>query len=181
MRAIRLPICGASLALAVMIAPAAMAQTRDDEGGVRGAARTAGDVAMTPLSDLNLRKDEIPEALQDAAIAPYASEKLVNCAAIVTEIDRLTAVLGPDVELIDADDGLNVGDVAKSVVGGLIPFRGIVRQLSGAAKREKQFQAAIYAGAVRRGFLKGLGQERQCDYPARPADMAEREAFAAEE
>ncbi len=167
-----------TLALGVVVATPASAQEQRD--GIRGAAKTVGDVVMTPLSDLNLRKEPIPDVLQDAATAPYASEKLISCDAIAEEIERLTTVLGPEIELTDGDRGIG-GDIAKAakgVVGGLIPFRGIVRQVSGAAKREREFQTAIYAGAVRRGFLKGLGRERGCDYPARPATKEERDAFA---
>ena len=66
---------------------------------------------------------------------------------------------------------LTVGKVAKSAVGSLIPFRGIIREVSGAADRQRDFQEAILAGAIRRGFLKGLGDARECPYPARPAFM----------
>jgi hypothetical protein len=59
--------------------------------------------------------------------------------------------------------------VAKNVVASFIPFRGILRELTGAAEQERDWRAAIYAGAVRRGFLKGLGQQKGCAYPARPA------------
>ena len=68
-------------------------------------------------------------------------------------------------------DRLSVGSVAKSVVASFIPFRGIVREVTGAADHKRQFEAAIYAGAVRRGYLKGMGQQRKCPYPARPAAM----------
>lgn len=59
--------------------------------------------------------------------------------------------------------------MAKNVVASFIPFRGILRELSGAAGQERDWRAAIYAGSVRRGFLKGLGQQKGCAYPARPA------------
>ena len=48
-------------------------------------------------------------------------------------------------------------------------FRGILREITGAADHERQFQAAIMAGMVRRGYLKGLGEARDCPYPSRPA------------
>jgi hypothetical protein len=66
-------------------------------------------------------------------------------------------------------DRLSTGRMAKSVVASFIPFRGVLREISGAAEQERLLQSAVYAGAVRRGFLKGLGQQRGCEYPARPA------------
>ncbi len=132
----------------------------------------AMDVATTPIQDLNLSSDPIPEALQDAVVAPYASETLVGCDDLNREIERLNVVLGPDLD-IDTEErrDITIGKVAKSAVGSLIPFRGVIREISGAADRERDFQEAILAGAVRRGYLKGLGEQRGCAYPARPADV----------
>jgi hypothetical protein len=59
--------------------------------------------------------------------------------------------------------------MAQSVVGSLMPFRGIVREISGANDQRRKVQAAIEAGYARRAFLKGVGQERGCRYPARSA------------
>ncbi|MXP32546.1 hypothetical protein GRI94_12015 [Erythrobacter jejuensis] len=131
------------------------------------------DVAMTPIQDLNLAKDEIPAVLATAAADPYATGDLGNCRAIGNEIGDLTAVLGPDLDVEDGEDGLSVGKAAQSAVGSLIPFRGILREVTGAADNQRKFEAAILAGAVRRGFLKGLGQQRGCAYPARPAFTGE--------
>ena len=44
--------------------------------------------------------------------------------------------------------GSTVGSVAKSVVGALIPFRGVIREISGANKHEREFQDAIMAGVI---------------------------------
>jgi hypothetical protein len=71
--------------------------------------------------------------------------------------------------IVDDRDRISWGRVATSAVGSFIPFRSVLRELSGAADHQRAFQAAIYAGAVRRGFLKGLGQQQGCAYPARPA------------
>ena len=67
---------------------------------------------------------------------------------------------------------LSVGGVAQSVVGSFIPFRGIIREISGANKHEDELQDAIVAGMMRRAFLKGMGLKLGCAYPARPADAA---------
>lgn len=161
-----------ALAAAVTFAAPLAAQHSDEPEVVRGQEPDAEDVAMTPLRDLNLARDEIPEVLQEAAMAPYASERLTDCDALTREIGRLTAVLGPDLDLEpDADGRLSVGDVAKAAVDSFIPFQGIIREVTGAADHRRKFQAAILAGAVRRGYLKGLGDQRGCAYPASPADV----------
>lgn len=142
--------------------PAAFAQPQDDPD-VR-------DVARTPLTDLNIDPDEIPEVLVEAAADPYAAEGLVTCNAIVAEVARLDTVLGEDFDLANDREARRIseGRVAQSVIGSFIPFRGIVREVSGANKRRAEVARAVTAGMVRRGFLKGLGQQRGCDYPARP-------------
>jgi len=125
---------------------------------------------MTPLNDLNLANDEIPALLLTAISDPYASEGLTDCRAIEVAIAGLDGALGPDIDVTSAgSDRLSPGRMAKSVVASFIPFRGVLREISGAAEQERVLRAAIYAGAVRRGFLKGLGQQKGCDYPARPA------------
>lgn len=130
----------------------------------------AKDVAMTPLTDLNLAKDEIPEVLVIAALDPYSGEGLKTCKQIGAAIADLDAVLGPDMDVYEDDrDRIEWGKIASNAVGSFIPFRGILREITGAADHRRDFQSAIYAGAVRRGFLKGLGQQKKCDYPARPA------------
>ncbi|WP_156423720.1 hypothetical protein [Erythrobacter sp. YT30] len=127
------------------------------------------DVAETPLEDIGLSSDEIPEALVEAAKDPYASEGFATCNSIVAEVAKLDTVLGEDYDIAGAaDTGLDMKGAAKSVVGSIIPFRGVVREISGAAGDERKMRAAVIAGMVRRGYLKGLGQSRGCDYPARP-------------
>ncbi|HSF11433.1 MAG TPA: hypothetical protein VLA50_00535, partial [Erythrobacter sp.] len=56
----------------------------------------------------------------------------------------------------------------QSVVGSILPFRGILREVTGAASNDRELRAAYTAGMVRRSFLKGLGMGRGCEYPARP-------------
>jgi hypothetical protein len=155
-------------ALAVLAASPSLARSQDEP--VANRTPDAQDVAMTPITDLNLAKDEIPSVLLAAQADPYASAGLASCKDIAAALAPLDAALGPDMDVVDGDnDRISPGSVAKSVVASFIPFRGILRELSGAAEHQRDFQAAIYSGAVRRGYLKGLGQEKGCAYPARPA------------
>ena len=132
----------------------------------------AGRVAETPLRDLNVKKDGIPAVLQAAARDPYATAGLTSCASVSRAVQELDALLGPDFDLGETKrKGVTPGKVGESVVGGLIPFRGLIREASGAASAERQLQVAIFAGATRRGFLKGLGVQRGCNWPAKPATV----------
>ncbi|MFM5932073.1 MAG: hypothetical protein ACKOPQ_14295 [Novosphingobium sp.] len=144
---------------------------------------TAGDVVATPVGDLGLRKDDIPPLLLAAQVDPYGLAGMRRCAAIASAIGELDAVLGEDIDVVQARESrVSAGRLAQSAVSSFIPFRGVIRELSGANAQERRLQQAIYAGSVRRAFLKGVGLERGCRYPARPATpamAAEREAAQA--
>ncbi len=144
----------------------------------------AGDVVSTPLDTLNIKKEDIPPILIAAREGTYDLGGLRSCRAIGAEIVQLDAVLGPDIDIAadktrDEKRGNAVGQVAKSVITSFIPFNGMIREVTGAAGRERQWQVALYAGASRRAFLKGYGQARGCSYPARAASAAQAAAFLA--
>ena len=56
----------------------------------------------------------------------------------------------------------------RDAAEGVVPFRGWVRKLSGADRYSREVAAAIAAGTIRRGFLKGLGAAAACSPPAAP-------------
>ncbi len=129
---------------------------------------TAGDVVATPVTDLNLRKGEVPPLLIAAGQRPYALSGLGGCQQLAAAIGELDAVLGDDIDVPQLGERRTTpGRVAQSVVGSFIPFRGLIREVSGASSRDKELQAAIWAGIARRSFLKGVGETRGCRYPAR--------------
>jgi hypothetical protein len=138
---------------------------------------SAQDVAETPVTDLNLKHDKIPQVLVNAQTGTYDLTGIHSCPQIASAVGELNTVLGPDLDLPQGEqNGVSAGRVAQSVVGSFIPFRGIIREISGANEQQRRMQAAIEAGIARRGFLKGLGAARGCRYPARPAsgrDLAE--------
>ena len=116
---------------------------------------------------------EVPPKLQAIQDAPYSLSGLGKCAAIIREITELDAVLGPDVnETVDKSRAKKreetAGRVAGSVAGSVIPFRGLIGEVTGANAERRRYAEAVYAGTVRRGFLKGVGLERGCKAPARP-------------
>ncbi|MBA4747115.1 MAG: hypothetical protein H2056_00220 [Sphingopyxis sp.] len=116
---------------------------------------------------------EIPAKLAAIQDNPYALTDMDQCTAIAQEIRELDAVLGPDANEIveksraekrEATAGRLVGSAGKS----LIPFSGIVGEVSGANAERRRYAIAVQAGTARRGFLKGVGLSRGCKAPARP-------------
>lgn len=160
-------LLAAGLAL-VALPPLAHAQ--DKQRPMTDQTVTAKDVAATPIDDLNLRSRKVPEVLISAEEAPYSLAGLRGCAQLSRAIRDLDAVLGDDIDVAQAKgQKLDMGRLAKSAVSSFIPFEGVIKEISGASAHERAVQTAIYAGSVRRAFLKGLGQARGCPYPARAA------------
>lgn len=127
-----------------------------------------GDAALTPASDLNIKKDEIPSLLIAAQARPYDLAGLRQCPQLGAAVSALDAMLGPDLDLPQEErERISAGRVAQEAVGAFIPFRGLIREISGANGHERKLQAAILAGSARRAFLKGYGEARGCRYPAR--------------
>jgi hypothetical protein len=152
-----------------LTAAPALAQTAVDPANVR-----AEDVVMSPLADVNLKKKEIPAVLKAALADPYDLSGIQSCLGFATAITDLDVALGDDIDVAhektnDEKMGNSAGAIAKSVIGSFIPFRGVIRELSGANAQQRAWERAIYAGSVRRAFLKGIGQSKNCAYPARPA------------
>ncbi len=152
-----LPVCVALLSIAVP-ATAQSGEKKDSVGG------DTVDAITQPLSDLNLRSKDIPLILQAAELAPYDLFSVDGCSAVTTEIGRLEDVLGPDADVPPDKEGIvNKGlKFGGNMLGGFIPFRGLVRQLSGANAERAKWQTAIYAGVARRSFLKGYAQGLGC-------------------
>ncbi len=131
------------------------------------------DAARTPVRDIGIDKEKIPPKLLAIRDEPYSLSGLSQCKQLIVEITELNMALGPDVnEAIDKSNAEKREETASrvggSLIGGLIPLRGVVREVSGAASAERRFDRAVYAGVVRRGFLKGVGLQKGCAAPARP-------------
>jgi hypothetical protein len=138
----------------------------------------AGAVSA-PLRDVNVLRTKIPDILLQAMADPYARPPgQPACPQLAALVQPLDDALGPDLDAPspDEDDLMQRGHTtAMGAVAGLatdvIPFRGWVRKLSGAERHDTLVQSAILAGAVRRAYLKGLGEARGCDPPATPSHV----------
>lgn len=117
-----------------------------------------------PLRDLSLIREIAPEVLLRAAAAPYSLDGVSDCAGTQAEIQRLDLALGPDLQPAAKSEGVSVSGLAADLVSGAIglPFRGVVRLMTGAQSREAALRAAVLAGMVRRGFLKGRLERMGC-------------------
>ena len=133
--------------------------------------------ASAPLRDLNMVRTKIPDVLLQALSDPYARPpRKWTCPQLASLIRPLDQALGTDIDLMPFNDE-NLMDRGKStalgaaadLAAGAIPFRGVVRKLSGAESHDKLVQSAIIAGNVRRSYLKGLGEGRGCPPPATPS------------
>lgn len=137
-----------------------------------------GDAAMAPLTDLNLRRVEVPPLLE-AIRSPYEPIPAVNCQAIAAAVTDLTAILGQDSDAPPGPDaslaeqaGSGAADLTLNTVSStmtdFIPFRSIVREATGASAHERRLRAAYERGVARRAYLKGVGAQLGCAPPAAP-------------
>lgn len=145
---------------------------------------TIGDAVASPLYDINVLRTKIPTVLLDAMDAPYSLPNPLTCREIIAQVRSLDEALGPDLDAPDNHDDpslLERGEeaargagvaVVRGAAQSVIPMRGWVRRLTGAETHDRLVLQAITAGAVRRGYLKGLGKARNCTPPAAPQPAA---------
>jgi hypothetical protein len=168
--------CAAALALSACVtepdngSPKVQTTAEADRSGVKG-------VAESPLRDLNVLRTKIPEVLLHAMADPYERPGPGRCADLVERLKPLNEALGEDLDVTskEGQQGMiakgktTALTVASGAASDVIPFRGWIRKLSGAEQHDRYVQAAITAGAVRRAYLKGLGEAKGCDPPATPS------------
>ena len=131
----------------------------------------AEQIITQPARDVGIQKTEIPELLTRAVSQPYAPAGR-GCRTVVEQMAELNGVLGPDFGGDSKKNQDQFGNLAaaggEAVVNSLIPFRGLVREVSGAAGAQRRLDAAIAAGVARRGYLRGIAVSRGCKLPVPP-------------
>lgn len=154
------PLIFSAAAIALISASAATAQQP------RNGEERAEAIISQPLKDIGIMSDKAPELLVAASKAPYSLAGLRNCRDYLRAIAELTEVLGPDLDVVDEDGRPVVGKLAeaggKAVVTSLIPLRGLVREVTGAAASDRALARAVASGGARRAFLKGYAKGRGC-------------------
>lgn len=135
------------------------------------AGQTIGDIVAQPTKDIGINKTQIPDVLTRAEVSPYAMADTANCARMAKALAELDDVLGPDYTVEQAETGSRAGKIAeaggRAVVNSIIPFRGIVREVTGAADADRRYASAVDAGIARRGFLRGLQTAQGCQADGR--------------
>lgn len=148
---------GVTVLLALALSGTGLAQKTDST------VDDAKDVVTQPGRDVGIDKPDVPPVLLAAQENPYGNDGAQTCAKITASLGALNAELGPD---YDSDAERKKDSVLKKggsiVVNSLVPFRSVVREVSGAAAADRRMQAATQAGIARRGFLRGLYSARRC-------------------
>ena len=128
--------------------------------------KKAVDIGSQPARDVGMSKRDIPPILQKAYDDPYSLAGLKTCRALAAEVTNLNGVLGPDYTVGNAYKENRADKLAeaggKTIINSIIPFRGLVREVTGAAPADRQMNAAIDAGLARRGFLRGVHLKQGC-------------------
>lgn len=146
-----------------------------------------GDAALSPLEDVNLKRAKIPEKFKQIK-NPYLVAVETSCEKIAEEVLELDALLGRDWDIPPPDkkglneraaDGASTAflDTVASSASGLIPYRGIVRTVTGANSHATKVRKAYERGSHRRTFLKGIGLAKGCEYPAAPLPPEEEKSM----
>jgi hypothetical protein len=113
---------------------------------------------------LGLTGARTPGLLKDIAADPYRPPAEPACETIPAELMALNQVLG-----VDADQPKPKKSMVKKATGaiggavrGFIPYRGEIRFLTQADKKDHQLMDATQAAWARRGFLRGLEANLHC-------------------
>ncbi|MBN1377615.1 MAG: hypothetical protein JXA04_00100 [Gammaproteobacteria bacterium] len=133
------------------------------------------EAAIAPLNDLDIVHTKIPAVLAEARKQPYAVPEEISCDSLLTAIQDLDDVLGPDLDTpaTESNPGLiergskkaksSAVSEIRNTAESILPYRKWIRKLSGAERRSKKVAAAIAAGTIRRAFLKGLKASKNCE------------------
>ncbi|WP_448657577.1 hypothetical protein ACPVPU_08910 [Sphingomonas sp. CJ99] len=163
-----------ALLIVLMLAPLAPATAQERPGTDASeernekpddTGRVAGDIASQPARDIGAMPTKTPDVLIAAQKAPYDLTGIKTCRQISAAVTELNTALGPDFDATPEErsrEGALAEAGGRAVVNSLIPFRGLVREVSGAAGAERRLQAATDAGHARRGYLRGIHRTRGC-------------------
>ena len=150
-------------ALAVLATPCLPAIAGAQDNKPQSTGQAAGQIVSQPARDVGIAKTKVPPRLAEIGDNPYAMRGAGTCRQIASSIATLNEDLGPDYSGEAAPQKRNVAKAGgAAVVNSLIPFRGLVREVSGAGPAERRVNAAIDAGIARRGFLRGLQRAKGC-------------------
>jgi hypothetical protein len=138
----------------------------ESEGWMTETRKKSVEIGSQPVRDVGILKRQVPPILVKAQEDPYGLEGLRTCKQLAAEIETLNTVLGPDyvagAEVKENRAGKLAEAGGKTVINSIIPFRSLVREVTGAAPADRRLNAALDAGMARRGFLRGIQAQRGC-------------------
>jgi hypothetical protein len=138
----------------------------DGQGWGTEVRKKSVEIGTQPVRDVGVVKREIPPILIKARQEPYSLKGLKTCKQLAGEVENLNAVLGADYTVGNEVKENRAGKLAeaggKTVINSIIPFRSLVREVTGAAPADRRLNAALDAGTARRGFLRGVQAQRGC-------------------
>ena len=159
-------------AVALVGACASKGGGEDDVNRVDQVRRGVVDAAASPFRDIGLVRPEVPRTLQGLKYPYSATNLTLGCDQVLYEIGQLDAILGVESFQPGAERGISsrgldavegaVLNAARDSAGDIIPYRGWVRRISGAAKAENEATRAIIQGQTRRAYLRGFGAALGC-------------------
>ncbi len=124
--------------------------------------KQAEDIATQPAKDVGVVKTKIPPVLERAAEIPMVCPAW-PMRADPGRLQRTRHGARPDFAA-DSDPRKSrwLKITGDTVAGLIVPFRGLVREVSGAASAQRELEAAIAAGFARRAFPARRLPDRGC-------------------
>jgi hypothetical protein len=142
------------------------ANAEPNEGGWTEVRKKSVNIGTQPARDVGIMKRQVPPILVKAQNDPYSLKGLKTCKQLSGELTSLNEVLGADYVVGNEVKENRAGKLAeaggKTVINSIIPFRGLVREVTGAAPADRRLNAALDAGYARRGFLRGVHARQGC-------------------
>lgn len=123
---------------------------------------------VTPLHDFNMVRKDIPMVLQQSLENPFKLEppQEWTCDNSAARLDELDNVLGPDNQAPDKGLSKEVSKFVRNQISdfatGWLPFRGMVRRVTGSAAHDEKVAASWRAGERQRAYLYGWREAREC-------------------
>jgi hypothetical protein len=113
-------------------------------------------------SGVGLTGADVPQLLKDIKADPYKAPGNPVCDTVPLEIREISDLIGPDLDAQATSDDRSLASRGADVARGLVPYRGVVRFVTGANKKDEELHEAIMAGYARRGFLRGVQMNLKC-------------------
>jgi hypothetical protein len=155
------PCAAGVLAAAVLASPALAQQVKS--GAESGTGLTGADV---------------PQLLKDIKAEPYRTPGPPVCDTVPVEIKQIDELIGPDLDDQTKHDDKSLASKGANMARDLVPYRGVVRFVTGANKKDDELRDAVMAGYARRGFLRGVQLNMKCGAQAESAATAAQPASA---